>query len=324
MNMTLSRRVRLAVLLAAASMVISSTVAQAEATLTRVLTLPAPNVPESLAIDHDGAFYMGIPFTNRVVKVTADGTQSTLAIFPGMNPLGVRLDNEGNVFVAVPNSGVWELPAGRGAKKLLAGGLGLWNGLAFDHRGNLYVSDSHGGAIWRIGMDRSFSKWSGSSLLLGTIKPGPCNKIHPAVPTFGPIGANEIAFNKHGDMLVANTDLGTIVRIEVNPDGSAGAASIFAGPACDLWGADGIDMDNDDNLYVAVNSKGQIDRVDPNGNIEVLARGGELNFPADVAFGTGRGDRKQLFICNFAAFPTGTGAPGVLMMEVGIPGRPIG
>jgi sugar lactone lactonase YvrE len=286
--------------------------------------MPAPNVPESLAIDHDGAFYMGIPFTGSVTKVTADGTQSTLATFPGTNPLGVRLDNEGNVFVAVPNSGVWELPAAGGPKKQLAAGPGLWNGLAFDHRGNLFVSDSHGGAIWRIGKDGSFSKWSGSSLLQGTTAAGPCGKVHPAVPSFGPLGANGIAFNKDGDMLVANTDFGTIVRIAMLPNGSAGPASIFAGPSCNLWGADGVAMDNRDNLYVAANSKGQIDRVDPDGNIEVLAAGSPLSFPSDVAFGTGFGERTQLFISNFAAFPTSAGLPGVLKMDVEIPGRPLG
>lgn len=125
-------------------------------------------------------------------------------------------------------------------------------------------------------------------------------------------------------MLVANTDLGTIVRIGVNADGTAGTASIYAGPSCDLWGADGIDMDNRDNLYVAANSKGQIDRVNPGGRIEVLAAGAPLNFPADVAFATGRGERTQLFIANFAAITTSTGAPGVYKMDVGIPGRPIG
>ncbi len=309
--MTLSQRVRFAVLLAAVPLVISSSVAEAGATLTRVLTMPAGDGPESIAIDEDGAFYMGTPFSGRVVKVTPDGTQTTtLATFPGMNPLGVRLDDEGNVVVAVPNSGVWEIPAEGGPKKLLAGGPGLWNGLAFDERGNLFVSDSHGGAIWRIGEDGSFSKWSDSSLLQGTTAPGPCGKIHPAVQSFGPLGANGIEFNKHGDMLVANTNFGTIVRIKTNPDGSAGAASIFAGPACSLWGADGVAMDNRDNLYVAANSKGQIDRVDPKGNIPVLAAGSPLNFPSDVAFGTRHGDRKHLFISNFAAFGGSAGAPG--------------
>ena len=322
--MGISPRFRHATLVAGALIVILSPAAQANTGLTRVLTLPFSDPPESLAIDHNGNLYMGMPFSHRVLKVTPDGSQTTIATFALLNPLGVRLDNQGDVFVAVPGSGVWEVPAPGGPKKHLASGPGLWNGLAFDHRGNLFVSDSGGGAVWRIDRDAHFTKWSGSSLLKGFFGNGPCGFPHPALGAFGPIGANEIAFNKHGDMLVANTDAGTIVRIAVNPDGTAGPASIFAGPACNLWGADGIDMDNRDNLYVAANSKGQIDRVDPSGKVEVLAAGAPLNFPADVAFGTGQAERKQLFIVNFPAFPTSNGAAGVLKMDVGIPGRPIG
>jgi sugar lactone lactonase YvrE len=112
----------------------------------------------------------------------------------------------------------------------------------------------------------------------------------------------------------------------MNPDGSAGTASVFSGPACDLWGADGGAMDNADNLYVAADAINQIVRVDPTGHIQVLAAGSPLNEPSDIAFGTGLGDRTELFISNDAAFPTfppSTGAPGVLEMNVGIPGRPI-
>jgi sugar lactone lactonase YvrE len=315
---------RLVLVLAGALLVISSQSTQAGGTLSRVVSMAYPNLPESIAIDHKGNMYLGVPFVGRVVKVTPGGSQSTVATFPGMNPLGVRLDDEGNIFVAVPGSGVWEVSASGGPRTRIAAGPGLWNGLAFDHQGNLFVSESGGGAIWRIDEDGAFTKWSGSSLLAGFAHNGPCGKPHPAVGSFGPIGANGIAFNKHGDMLVANTDAGTIVRISVNADGSAGAASIFAGPSCALWGADGIGLDNRDNLYVAVNSKGQIDRVDPDGEVEVLVAGAPLSFPSDVAFGTGRGERKQLFIANFAAFPTSNGAAGILKLDVGIPGAPLG
>jgi sugar lactone lactonase YvrE len=154
------------------------------------------------------------------------------------------------------------VPAKGGSPEQVASGPGLWNGLAFDRRGNLYVSDSGGGAIWRLEEDGNFTMWSDSTLLKGTTAAGPCGLVHPAVPSFGPLGANGIAFNKHGDMLVANTDFGEIIRIPTNRDGSAGTARVFAGPSCSLWGADGVAVDRVDNLYVAANSKGQIDRVD--------------------------------------------------------------
>ncbi len=320
--MTFNRRFRLGALLAGALFVILPTTALADGSLTRVLTTAPPNLPESIAIDHHGTTYLSIPFAETVVKFAPGGGLTTVATLPSF-PLGVRLDNEGNVFIAVVGSGIWKVPASGGSASQVAGGPGLWNGLAFDHRGNLYVSDSAGGAIWRLDKNGAFTMWSGSALLKGTTAAGPCGLVHPAVPSFGPLGANGIAFNKHGDMLVANTDFGEIIRIPTNPDGSAGAASVFSGPSCILWGADGVSMDNAGNLYVAANSKGQIDRVDPDGHVQVLAAGDPLSFPSDIAFGTGLGDRKDILISNFAAFPTSAGAAGVLEMDVGAPGRPI-
>src|SRR5437879_1253863 len=322
--MTVSRRFRLGAVLAGALFAILSTTALAGDSLVRVITTAPPNLPESIAIDHSGTTYLSMPFANKVVKFAQGGELSTVATFPSLFPLGVRLDDEGNVFIAGVGSGVWKVSAEGGSPEQVASGPGLWNGLAFDRRGNLFVSDSGEGAIWRLDKEGHFKMWSDSTLLKGTTAAGPCGLVHPAVPSFGPLGANGIAFNKHGDMLVANTDFGEIIRIPTNPDGSAGPASVFSGPNCDLWGADGVGMDNADNLYVAANSKGQIDRIDPGGHVQVLAAGDPLSFPSDIAFGTGFGDRKTIFISNFAAFPTSGGAPGVVAMDVGIPGRPIG
>ena len=319
----MNRPFRFGLALASVLLAIFSTNALASDSVTRVLTTAPPNLPESIAIDHMGTTYLSLPFASKVVKFAPGGSLVTVATFPSF-PLGVRLDPEGNVFVAVVGSGIWKVPAAGGPAAQVAAGPGLWNGLAFDHRGNLYVSDSGGGAIWRLDKNGDFRLWSGSSLLKGTTSAGPCGLVHPAVPSFGPLGANGIAFNKHGDMLVANTDFGEIIRILTNPDGSAGTASVVSGPDCSLWGADGVAMDNADNLYVAANSKGQIDRVDPAGHVHVLSAGDPLSFPSDIAFETGRGDRTDIFISNFAAFPTSGGAPGVLEMDTGIPGSPLG
>src|SRR5438132_1312177 len=209
--MTVSRGLRLSALLAGALFAILSTSALAGDSLVRVITTAPPNLPESIAFDHSGTTYLSMPFANKVVKFAPGGELTTVATFPSMFPLGVRLDDEGNVFIAVVGSGIWKVPAEGGATEQVASGPGLWNGLAFDLRGN---------------------------------------------------------------------------------------------------------------LYVAANSKGQIDRVDRRGRIQVLASGDPLSFPSDIAFGTERSDRKDIFISNFAAFPTSAGAPGVLEMEVGIPGKP--
>jgi len=326
------RRFRFGALVAAGLFALMPTTALASDSPVRVLTTAYPKLPEGIAIDHTGTTYLSFPFAGQVVKFAPGGGLSTVATVPGI-PLGIRLDAEGNVFIAViqltpeMGKGIWKVPASGGSAFQVASGVGLWNGMAFDHRGNLYVSDTAGGAIWRLAKNGDFAMWSGSSLLKGTTAPGPCGIVGPTVTAgLGPFGANGIVFNKHGDMLVSNTDVGDIVRIPMNPDGSAGTASVFSGPACDLWGADGVAMDNADNLYVAADAINQIVRVDPTGHIQVLAAGSPLNEVSDIAFGTGLGDRTELFISNDAAFPTfppSTGAPGVLEMNVGIPGTPI-
>ena len=44
--------------------------------------------------------------------------------------------------------------------------------------------------------------------------------------------------------------------------------------------------------------------------------------PSSVAFGTGEGDHRTLFVVNFAvASPAPT--PGVLKLAVGVPGQPL-
>jgi len=326
------RGFRTGALVAAGVFAFLSTTALASDSPVRILTTAFPNLPESIAIDQTGTTYLSFPFAGEVAKFAPGGSLSTVDTVPGI-PLGIKLDAEGNVFIAViqinpeRGKGIWEVPASGGSALQVASGVGVWNGLAFDHRGNLYVSDTAGGAIWRLAKNGGFTMWSASSLLKGTTAPGPCGIVGPTVTAgLGPFGANGIFFNKHGDMLVSNTDIGEIVRIPINPDGSAGTASVFSGPACDLWGADGGAMDNADNLYVASDAINQIVRVDPTGRIEVLAAGDPLNEPSDIAFGMGHGNRTELFISNDAAFPTfppSTGAPGVLEMNVGIPGAPI-
>jgi sugar lactone lactonase YvrE len=307
------------------------TAVQAAAATALVVNFTAPGNPESITIDHKGDIFMSIPLAGKVVELTPGShTPSTFVTLPG-GVLGVRLDEEGNLFAAVLGSGLYEVPAGTHTPMLVASPPAgskeaFWNGMAFDHRGNLYVSESTLGEIWRLGKDRSFTKWIGSPLIIGTLAPGPCGVPHPAIAAgFGMIGANGVFFNKHGDMLVNNTDLGTVVRIPVNPDGSAGTPAVFAGPSCTLWGADGGALDNEDNLYVAANSGNKIVKVDPSGHFTIFSTSPLFNFPTDIAFGSGRGERKVGYITNLGLKPDGSGFTNgsLVSMDIGIPGRPM-
>ena len=172
-------------------------------------------------------------------------------------------------------------------------GTGL-NALTFDSVGNVYVSDSFSGAIWKSGASGAqglTTPWVKHALLSTTGDP--------------PFGANGLGFNKAQNILfVANTGNDTIVQIPVS-GGTPGTPAIFVNS---INGADGLVIDSDDNLWVAANQSDEIVVVD-NKTGKVLAKLGDFDglvndgtpkgllFPASPAFSR---DGKTLYVTNLA------------------------
>ncbi len=172
----------------------------------------------------------------------------------------------------------------------VTGNAGL-NALTFDKAGNVYVSDSFQGIIWKTASAGGAGKaWVTDPLLTTT-----------GIP---PFGANGIEFNKAGDTLfVANTGNDTIVQIPVT-DGNPGTPQVFVNS---INGADGIVIDRHDNIWVAANQADEIVVVDPSG--KVIAKLGDFNgvsengvprgllFPASPDFSS---DGEFLYVTNLA------------------------
>jgi sugar lactone lactonase YvrE len=144
----------------------------------------------------------------------------------------------------------------------VAAGFALPNGIAQDREGNIFVSDSIPGQIFKVTGDGSTkSLWSADPLL---------TSHHPF-----PIGANGIAFDRSQRFLyVSNTGDNRIIRIRVNEDGSSGTAEVFAdGATIDsaqnttnaLLGADGIMFDVKGNLYICANAANEVQVLAPDG-----------------------------------------------------------
>ncbi len=276
-------------------------------------------LPEGLAIDKHGNFFVSMPPLGEVRKITPSGQQAVIARFDaggGLGPLGLALDATGNVYVGLvtfdpATQGVYKIGAG-GAVTRLPGtdGIGFANGLAFDDRGDLFVADSTGGSVWKIPPGDSAERWAQGPSLEGT----------GVLGTGFPIGANGIAY-WHRSVIVDNTEQGSLLRFPVLPDGTAGDPHVIEqDPA--LFGADGVAVDVHGAVYVAVIIQSTIVRVD-GGSIETLAdEAGGLNEASSITFGTRGGDRKDLYAVNFGVFsPTPT--PALLKMGVGVPGVPL-
>jgi sugar lactone lactonase YvrE len=185
-------------------------------------------------------------------------------------------------------------------------GSGL-NALTFDKTGNVYISDSFNGVIWKTGPNGgAATPWVPPNALLG-----------PGAGLTPPFGANGIEFNNAGTtMYVANTAFHQIIQIPVSSGGDAGSPSIFI---TGINAPDGIAIDGNDNLWVCANQEDEIVVIDKTGKVIAklgdfggigpngLARG--LLFPASLAFSN---DRSTLYVSNLTLFLPYAGAQAAI------------
>jgi sugar lactone lactonase YvrE len=279
----------------------------------------AGELPEGVAVDKRGNVFVSLAPLGQIQKIERDGSESTLATLipptsaPGV--LGLAVDARGNVYAAVSTfdpatAGVYRI-ARDGSFLRLPGteAIAFPNGVTLDHRGNLYITDTILGAVWRVAAAGGPAEiWFQSPLLLGTGDFG-----------FGfPLGANGIAFRQN-ELVVSNTEGGRLLRIGINPDGSAGSATVLAeGPA--LLAADGIAFDVHGNVWVAVIAQSTIVRVSPSGTITTVATAADgLDWASSIAFGKDH----DLWAVNFAIGPPGGPGPALLRLEVAVKGQPL-
>ena len=227
-------------------------------------TLPAGfGNPEGLTVDRHGDVYV------TTFAVTAGGQPGQLFVFDSLGRLkrqvsvagssnlllGLAFHPQSNDLLVIDfgNGQVLSVNPNTGASRVfmsVGAGSGL-NALNFDSRGNVYVSDSFQGIIWRTGPRGGAPvAWVNDPLLRTTGTP--------------PFGANGLQFNRDESALfVANTGDDRIIRIPVSA-GAPGAPAVFVNS---VNGADGLFLDEADNLWVAANQADEIVVIDPTGRV---------------------------------------------------------
>lgn len=284
-------------------------------------------LPESITADDAGNYYFSMGGT--LQKYTADHQLVQVATIPvpvqqGAATLGVKVGPEGYIYVAVASfnpalsvSAVWRVsPDGQDVSQFVAlPQESIPNDLVFDPQGNLYLTDSAKGQIWKIDPAGSAQVWFADPLLQGD----------PSNPVAGsPLGANGIAFDRfRRHLYVANTDYGRVVRIRLHHGRAKGIEVVAASNL--LVGVDGIAFDVLGNLYAAVNAADRIAMVSPFGTVSVLVEGAPLDAPSSLAFGTRCADRHTLYLTNFAimranGIKPGTPQPSLASLPVLVPG----
>lgn len=316
--------------------------------------VPLTGATRGVAVDKVGNVYVSVSQGSGasehilIWKFTPYGGGPSFVVDIGQGTIGgLMVAADGDLYVALAaglDKGVWRV--GRsGETELLLGTDQIFfaNGLAFDDRGTLYISESVSlsviiagkpagpGGIWRIPRGGEAELWMREEVLRGT------GALGQAVW----IGANGIAYSR-GNLYLTNTEKGTVMRIPVLKDGNPGVPDVWAlqevpeslPPLRAMFPVvmgDGITLDVHGNLYVAVLTRFAVVRINAQDLSQETVAAYQvppysvpfapLDFPASLFFGTGKGERKSLFVTNLGMGQWA--GPGLVKIDAGVPGDPL-
>ena len=192
--------------------------------------------PENLALEPNGSADVTFAEAAQVARVSLDGQVRILAQLPKpaggaacpvLGPLlrapaltvGIVRDHAGDLFVALCTGspdlqGIWRVTPDGSARRIAAlPADGIPNGMSLDDRqGLIYVADSVLSVVWRVSIaDGTVVAWAAG----------------PQLAPNGFLGANGLKLHD-GAVWVSNTQLGTLLRIPIQRDGSAGPIQTIA------------------------------------------------------------------------------------------------
>ncbi|MGW0395548.1 SMP-30/gluconolactonase/LRE family protein [Streptomyces sp. NPDC003042] len=272
-------------------------------------------LPESITADRAGNLYFSgrtkvwrLPAGSRRPVLVAALPLPDVAAPHFAGALGVAYGRDGHLYVVsgatsadLDAARVWRIsPTGQVRLHARLDPAGMPNDLAFDASGNLFVTDSRLGRVYKVEPPRAarseatVTTWLTGSLLAR-------DPSNPGAPGRS-LGANGIAFDVAGrNLYIGNFDSGH-VRVPLERYGQPGEAKVFAsGPV--LKGADGLTLAEDGSLYVAVNTQNKIVTISPHGSLSVMKLPtGVLNTPSSPVFTKGTHDLGEgtLHVSNFA------------------------
>ena len=290
-----------------------------------VLTLDPTEVPVGIAVDKPGNIWISLQPQCELRRYTPDWKQSLSVklVTPcdnGAGTNGVAVDSTGVAYTTVifreDVRGVYAVyPSGSFHRFPGSENMVYPNSVAFDHnKGTIYATDMMLGQVWRIRPGAAAELWIADPALSGMPIPG--------TPLYG--GANGIAVDK-GSVIVSVSYLPRLVKIPILVDGSAGTPEILADPLTFLsrgiFALDDIALDVFGNIFASVVAGPHVVvRFSPEDK-SITTLGSFDAAVLSLASGTGKGERKSLFVATSGAWG-GTGSV-IVRLDVGVPGRPI-
>jgi sugar lactone lactonase YvrE len=287
-----------------------------------------PGNPEGLDFSHDGHMYAALWQSGRIVEVDPKGAVRTVAFVPDETlgkqgiTTGVELGPDGQLYVAymwhyTPDeeldpkhfgcrnsqdvyTGIYRVDPKTGTTTAFLTKREGWpacfpDDIAFDARGDLYVTDLSLSGLWKLTPEHKFTLWSTDPLL----------EWSPPPYSGFPEGANDVVITADGGALIVVTDGNpAIVKVPIRPDGSAGPAELVAR---DLTMLDGVELDERGNIYVSEPYRNEISVFSPDGSQRIVIATAEtapLDGPTSLSYRNG-----TLCVANSGMTPSDTHEP---------------
>ena len=263
--------------------------------------------PENITVEPNGDADVTFADAHQVARVTPQGKITILATLPAATSgstftAGIVRTREGTLYVNYldlggTQSGIWRVDRDGTAEQVVAlPDAGFLNGLALDPgTGALFTVDSFSGTVLKVWPRTGKAEvWASGQ------------DLQPSAP--GGFGANGLKVHD-GSVWVSNSSQGTLLRIPILRDGSAGATVVAA------TGLASIDdfsfIGRGDTLLAAQPGLNQVDLITPGGASRAVVTAADgLSGPSSVAV-SGR----TVYVTS-AAYATGVD-PNLLMAHLG-------
>jgi sugar lactone lactonase YvrE len=250
-----------------------------------------PGSPEGLAVDAHGRIFTAMSDTGEILRLDEHGGYTHVATVPDPrlgragHTWGLEFDSSGNLYAAYvwiskfydetdplhlacrdstdQYTGIYRIDVDTGKVTPVLTKRDGWpvcfpDDIATDSHGNLYVTDLTLSGVWKIAPDGTFKLWCSHPLLQWPVDP------YNAIPE----GANDLVIDaaEHNLYVVTDGDP-SIVRIPIEPDGSAGVPTLIAH---NLGPLDGVALDDLGNIYVSEILRSEISVFSADGSQRIV------------------------------------------------------
>ena len=265
---------------------------------TTIATYPPGTVLENIAVAPTGDLFVTSILDGTIYQISPAGDSHVFGQVPGQL-LGVAFGTDGTLVAAGGTSFYKFAPDGTASLVTdIAGAVSL-NGVTPLSPGTFLAADDTAGTVWKVDVSTGIA----SAWLTGGLLEPPAAGL--------PIGSNGIKLFA-GAVYISNTGAGTILRVPVLPDGSAGVPTIYASSIQ----VDDFAFGSDGSIFAATQS-GTIIRLRPDGTRTTMSTA--TLGDAAVAFGRTAADVQDIYVVNnggaFFDLPGGPEAASVVRLS---------